>query len=181
MDSMAGRIRFTRSDLAQLPEDWRAELIEGDLVMLPSPDPSHQLLVGELFLALASHLPTDERARILMAPTYVVIDDESVLQPDLLVLPAGSRPTRRPWKIPPPVWVAEVLSPRSAMRDTGVKLTLYARRGVEEAWIVDPDAEHVVVHDLASGEKEICESTARSRVIEGFEFDVARYFATLRG
>ena len=72
------RIRFTRRDLEQLPEDWRAELIEGDLVMLPSPDPSHQLLVGELVAALRDHLGPEERPRLLFAPMDVVIDDESV-------------------------------------------------------------------------------------------------------
>ncbi|MHC4429394.1 MAG: Uma2 family endonuclease, partial [Planctomycetota bacterium] len=69
------RIRFTRKDLEQLPEDWRAELIEGDLVMLPSPDPSHQLLAGELYGALRDHLGPNERRRLLLAPTDIVIDD----------------------------------------------------------------------------------------------------------
>jgi len=150
-----GKIRFTRKDLAQLPEDWRAELIEGDLVMLPAPDPSHQM--------------------------DIVIDDESVLQPDILLLPEGTRPARRPWVIPPPIWVAEVLSPTTAMRDCGVKLTLYARRGVREAWIVDPDRECVVVHDLRAGTDEVCTEHAESRVIAGFRLAVAPYFAILRG
>lgn len=175
------KIRFTRKDLEQLPEDWRAELIEGDLVMLPAPDPSHQLLVGELYGALRDHLGPAERPRLLVAPTDIVIDDESVLQPDVLVLPQGTRPSRRPWVIPPPIWVAEVLSPKTAMRDCGVKLTLYARRGVEEAWIVDPDRECVVVHDLRAGTSELCEERAESRVIEGFRLAVERYFAILRG
>ena len=175
------KIRFTRKDLEQLPEDWRAELIEGDLVMLPSPDPSHQLLVKKLVLALAAHLGPEEEPRLLFAPLDVVIDDESVLQPDVLLLPEGTRPARRPWVIPPPIWVAEVLSPKTAMRDCGVKLTLYARRGVEEAWIVGPDRECVVVHDLRAGTDEVCTDVAESRVIAGFRLAVERCFAVLRG
>jgi Uma2 family endonuclease len=77
--------------------------------------------------------------------------------------------------------VAEVLSPKTAMRDCGVKLTLYARRGVKEAWIVDPDRECVVVHDLQAGTDEVCTESAESRVIEGFRLAVAPYFAILRG
>ena len=176
-----GRIRVTRKDLAQLPEDWRAELVEGDLVMLPAPDPSHQVLVSELQRALGDHVGPDERGRVLAAPIDIVIDDESVLQPDVLLLPEGTRPSRRPWVIPPPIWVAEVLSPKTAMRDCGVKLTLYARRGVREAWIVDPDRECVVVHDLRAVTSEVCTETAESRLIEGFRLDVAAYFAILRG
>ena len=180
VDPMA-KIRFTRRDLEQLPEDWRAELIEGDLVMLPSPDPSHQLLVQQLVMALGAHLGPEGQPRLLFAPTDIVIDDESVLQPDVLVLPLGTRPARRPWVIPPPIWVAEVLSPKTAMRDCSVKLALYARRGVKEAWIVDPDREHVVVHALLAGTNEVCTGAAESRVITGFRLDVAPYFAVLRG
>jgi len=174
-------VRFTRKDLEQLPEDWRAELICGDLVMLAAPDPSHQLLVRKLMRLLENHLGPGDEGRILMAPVDVVIDDESVLQPDVLVLPEGTRPTRRPWKIPAPIWVAEVLSPSTAFRDQGIKLTLYARLGVQEAWIVDPDAEHIIVHDLTSGAKQLCDETAASRVIEGFELEAAPYFAALHG
>ena len=176
-----GKIRFTRKDLEQLPEDWRAELIEGDLVMLSAPDPSHQLLVQQFVLALGAHLGPEGQPRLLHAPTDIIIDDESVLQPDVLVLPEGTRPARRPWVIPPPIWVAEVLSPKTAMRDCGVKLPLYARRGVREAWIVDPDREHVVVHDLAAGTNVVCTESAESRVIGGFRLAVAPYFAILGG
>jgi Uma2 family endonuclease len=62
-----------------------------------------------------------------------------------------------------------------------VKLMLYARRGVREAWIVDPDRECVVVYDLQAGTDEVCEEGAESRVIEGFRLAVAPYFAILRG
>ena len=91
---MAGqRVRFTRRDLEQLPEDWRAELVCGDLLMLPAPDPSRQVLVAGLLVALRNHLGNDGQHRVVMAPTDIVIDDESVLQPDLVVLPqsAGGR------------------------------------------------------------------------------------------
>ena len=62
-----------------------------------------------------------------------------------------------------------------------IKLTIYARLGVKEAWVVDPDAEHIIVHDLATGEKRLCDKTATSNVLAGFELAVAPYFAALRG
>jgi Uma2 family endonuclease len=67
------------------------------------------------------------------------------------------------------------------MRDCGVKLALYARRGVREAWIVDPDRECIVVHDLRAGTDEVCTETAESRVVAGFRLEVEPYFAILRG
>ena len=170
------KVRFTRKDYYELPEDWRSELIEGDLVMLPAPDPSHQRLIGRLYRALCDALPPD---RVLLSPTDVDIDDESVLQPDLLVLPEGVKPTKRPWTIPPPIWVAEILSPGTAHRDRGVKLKIYARKGIREAWILDPDAETIEVHDLTARTARIFESTetAPSDVLRPFSVQVASFFA----
>ena len=166
------KVRFKRKDYYQLPEDWRGELIEGDLEMLPAPDPSHQRLIGRLYRVLCDALPPD---RVLLSPTDVDIDDESVLQPDLLVLPEGVKPTKRPWTIPPPIWVAEILSPGTAHRDRGVKLKIYARKGIREAWILDPDAETIEVHELTAGTFESKE-TASSRVLTPFAIEVASFF-----
>ncbi len=170
------KVRFTRKDSYELPEDWRGELIAGDLVMPPAPDPSHQLLVGRLHLELCKSLPPH---RVLLSPTDVDIDDESVLQPDLLVLPENAKPTKRPWTIPPPIWVAEILSPGTAHRDRGVKLKIYARKGIREAWILDPDAETIEVHDLTARTARIFESTetAPSGVLRPFVIRVASFFA----
>jgi len=169
------RTRFTRQDLEQLPEDQRAELVEGHLVMVPAPDPFHQRVAGDLHGALWEHVGRD---RILFAPTDVVLDEETVLQPDLLVLPEGTRATKRPWRIPAPIWIAEVLSPKTAERDRGVKLRLYARLGVKEAWLVDPDTETIEVRDLTTGTAALFRAGERatSRVLPGFAVDVAGLF-----
>jgi len=146
------RVRFTRKDYEQLPEDFRAELIEGDLVMVPAPDPSHQSLVGVIYSLLRAHFGREARHRVLLSPVDIHIDDENIVQPDLLVLPEGTRATERPWRIPGPVWIAEVLSPKTAQRDRGVKLRLYARVGVREAWLVDPDAKTIEVRPLGGAD-----------------------------
>jgi len=170
--------RFTRADLELLPEDWRAELHEGELVMVPAPDPYHQHVALALYERLARALGAEERYRVLVAPVDVVVDDETVLQPDLLVLPAGaSRPTL-PWRIPHPLWVAEVLSPKSAKRDRGIKHRLYARAGVREAWLVDPDSRTIEVCDLVAGGREKFEGCgdAGSRALPGLRVEVAELF-----
>jgi len=171
-------IVFTRSDLAQLPEDCRAELIEGDLVMPPAPDGSHQLLVMRLAERLRNHLGAD-RDRVLVAPCDVELDDRNVLQPDVLLLPEGTRPALHPWRPPCPIWVAEIVSPSSATRDRGVKLRVYARFGIREAWLVDQFARAVEVHDLAAGAATVFAEgrQARSAVVSGLVLDVAALFA----
>jgi len=169
-------VRFTKDDYYQLPEDWCGELIGGTLLMAPSPDPSHEELAVELIVRLYALLG---RGRVLGSPVDIEIDDENVIQPDVLVLPEGTRRGKRPWKIPGPVWVAEIHSPSTRVRDRGVKLRLYTRNGVREAWLVDQVLETIEVHDLVAGTHTVFAAgeTARSDAIPGFAVDVASFFA----
>ncbi len=172
------RTLLTADDYAKLPEDLRAELIDGELVMSPSPDPAHQRVVHRLVTALDRHLGPSSDHRLLFAPCDVLIDKHNVLQPDLLVLPEGTRATSPPWKIPLPVFVIEVISPSTETRDRGVKLERYRARGVREAWIVDPYRKTIDVLELETGTSLACRpgDTARSTVVPGFSIDVARLF-----
>jgi Uma2 family endonuclease len=178
------RVRFTREDVELLPEHIRAELIEGDLVMMvPAPTPWHQGLAARLNLALTRHFGSGADDRVLGPPLEVVVwrgHDENILQPDVVVLPEGTRATGRGWKLPRPLWVAEVLSPSTEKRDRGVKLRLYALAGIREAWLVDPETETIDVHDLASGGSRLFRAgdVAESAAIPGFRVDVGRLFAT---
>ena len=183
MDPMARPpIRFTRTDYEQLPEHIHAELIEGDLVVIPTPTDWHERLGIRLHNALVRHLGEDADRRLLGSRKEVSAwkaGEESVIQPDSVVLPDDAKATGKAWKAPTPVWIAEVLSPSTAARDRGVKLRLYALAGVQEAWIVDPDAETIEVHDLKGGSKRVFAhgAQAQSQVIAGFRIDVARLFA----
>lgn len=69
----------------------------------------------------------------------VVLDDRNVLQPDLLYLTKGRLKQVSKHVTGPPSLVVEVLSPSTANRDRQEKLDLYAKFGVPEYWIVDPE------------------------------------------
>lgn len=180
MEPVAGpRTRFTKKDYEQTPEDWRGELIEGDLLVIPAPTRWHQSLIGKLYRILLDHFGDDAPHRILLSPSDVHIDKYNILQPDILVLPAGLRAGSDEWEEALPVWVVEVLSPSTAHRDRGIKLAIYARAGVKEAWLVDPAAEAITVHDLGSGSARTFGSTetAQSPVLDGLSVPVAGLFA----
>ncbi|MHC4550544.1 MAG: Uma2 family endonuclease [Planctomycetota bacterium] len=176
------RVRFTRADYEQLPEHLHAELIEGDLVMVPAPTPWHERLAAKLMFALHAHLGAEAENRVLGSRIEISVwegSEENIILPDVVVLPEGTRPTGADWRPPTPLWVAEVLSPSTAPRDRGVKLRLYARAGIAEAWLIDPEAEVIEVHDLAAGGRQVLAGgeEAVSRAVSGFRLAAGRLFA----
>lgn len=140
------RDRITYQDYLQLPEESRYEVLEGDLCMVPAPGQKHQRLVGRIFGGLTSQVEAKELGEVYVAPFDVILADDAVVQPDVLVIlkpnlgiiaQEGVRGA--------PDLVVEVLSPTNAHRDRGIKRRLYGRHGVKEYWIVDPDAQTVEV------------------------------------
>ena len=183
MDRMARpNVEFTVEDYLSLPDHVKAQVIEGDLVMNPAPDPLHARVVQRLLLRLCDHLGPDGEDRVLTAPVDVFIDRINVLQPDLLVFAKGTVATEPKWKIPLPIWVAEVLSPSTAHYDRGTKLKVYRRAGVREAWLVDHRKKTIVVHGLPAETRQVLAlgETAESGVIPGFRVGLEELFA-IRG
>jgi Uma2 family endonuclease len=76
--------------------------------------------------------------RALAAPTDVVLDDHTILQPDALYVRRERRRIVQERVYGPPDLLVEILSPHNSRRDRIDKLNLYAQYGVAEYWIVDP-------------------------------------------
>nr|MCU0254501.1 Uma2 family endonuclease [Acidobacteriota bacterium] len=83
--SEPGRDRLlTYADYAALPDDGRRyQLLEGELVMTPSPNAWHQDVSRELEFRLLAWVREHRLGEVYYAPLDVVMDDHNVLQPDL--------------------------------------------------------------------------------------------------
>lgn len=139
--AVAPSLRFTYEDYLLLPEDHRYEILDGDLFMTPAPTPYHQRVSLNLLFALHRHVREGGLGEVLQAPCDVVLSKTDVLQPDILFVAADRRSIIGEKYISgAPDLVVEVLSPATADRDTDVKTKIYARFGVKELWIADPDA-----------------------------------------
>ncbi|NOS99383.1 MAG: Uma2 family endonuclease [Phycisphaerales bacterium] len=137
-----------------LPDGTRAELIDGELLMSPSPRTKHQ----DAVLNLASHLREYVRGRVVgrvfVAPLDVHLPSGDIVEPDILFVSTANQAIVQDWVRGSPDLMVEVLSPEGVERDRIVKRDLYARNGVREYWIVDADARAVEVFTLRAGRYE---------------------------
>jgi Uma2 family endonuclease len=139
-------VRYNYHDYLLLPEDKRYEILDGELHMVPAPNTRHQRLLAELFYVLLHHARERKLGDVFVAPYDVVLSHESVVQPDLLYVSNERLGIIGEANITgPPDLVVEVLSPSTGQRDLGIKRNLYARYGVREYWIVDPESRTVEV------------------------------------
>jgi Uma2 family endonuclease len=136
---LTDRQDWTVDDLASLPEDLRFELIDGRLILSPSPLLFHQFCMLRLCFALEENCPEDVA---VSCDQSVRIDSSSAPRPDVvLVREAGAD---RALVLATDVLLAvEVISPESSVRDRHDKLKLYADAGIPEYWIIDPRGERV--------------------------------------
>lgn len=126
---------FTRRDLESITDDGhRYELVDGVLLMSPSPRPLHQRVVARVLAAVSVHCPRDCEA--LPAPVDVVLADDTVLIPDVVVGRRGDYTERALEGVP--VLAVEVISPSSRLIDTELKRARLAAAGCPHYWLVDP-------------------------------------------
>jgi len=140
-EPMIGTTKLTYEDLLTLPEDGkRYEILDGDLLVTPSPLTRHQIISTNLVALLHAHVKRNGLGIVLHAPTDVILDAYTVLEPDILYVRSSRADIiQRHAIVGPPDLVVEILSPSTAARDRGIKLKAYARFGIEHYWIIDPD------------------------------------------
>lgn len=119
----------------------RYELVDGQLLVTPSPAHAHQMAVRLLLVALSNYLETNPIGSALDSPSDVELEREHVTQPDVYVVPLdeAARLARDDFPARALLLAVEVASPSSARDDRVEKRPLY-QRNVPEYWIVDTDA-----------------------------------------
>ncbi len=143
-----------------LPETMRRqEVIDGVIVMSPTPTFWHQQVLGRVFLRFNEFLGPLGLGRAFMAPADVLIRKVPKLrtrQPDLIFLGraklAGLDLKRTNVLEIAPDLVAEIRSPNDRPKAWAEKLADYASIGIGEVWLVDTDQETIEVLSLVGGE-----------------------------
>ena len=139
---------YTLEDYYALPDDIRAELIDGELIFLEAPSSIHQELIGELFFEIKLYIRTNNGpCKILPSPLDVQLDcdNRTMLQPDISVICHRDRIVKKGVYGAPDLCI-EIVSPSSRKRDYEKKRMKYQNAGVREYWIVYPKTESVLCY-----------------------------------
>jgi len=174
---------WTYDDYAALPDDEnRYEIVNGVLIMAPTPTPEHQDIVGEIFSALRTHIKLAGLGRVFMAPIDVDLGPKNVYQPDLVVILNAhlDRVTEKKI-IGAPDLVVEVASPSTAAYDRLTKYEKYAQAGIPEYWIVKAKPRTVEVLVLQNNEYRSLgifkgHQTLSSKIVPDLSVRVAQFF-----
>jgi Uma2 family endonuclease len=160
----------------------RYELVDGELLVTPSPNALHQDAVYLLLRALNDYLKRNPVGYAYTSPFDVELEPESVLQPDVFVVPMHEKRRLRHEMPGRELLVgAEVLSPSSGRYDRVTKRRLYQRH-VAEYWIVDLDARLVERWQPNEERPEVLVATllwSPASATETFRLDLPGYFAEI--
>ncbi len=175
---------ITRHEYALIPVGApNYQLIEGDLVMAPSPSTFHQDILLNLAGLLRDYLAAHPVGKIYIAPLDTYLSDINVYQPDLLFIRQENSGIIEEHGIEgAPDLAVEILSKSSAKYDLGPKRSVYARTGVEELWIIDPAKRTLALYRLSEN-ADTPAATYRAKqkftstLLPGLSIDLAAVFA----
>lgn len=139
----------TLSTYYGLPQDTRAELIDGKIYYMSAPSADHQIVLGELSALFREYfIRTKSKCRGFMAPYDVQLDadDYTMIQPDYAAICNEKKYQNGIRCQGAPDFVVEIVSPSNPSHDYILKLNKYQNAGVREYWIVDPINLRVIVY-----------------------------------
>ena len=175
-------LRMTADEYFALGETReRYELVDGLVLMSPSPTPQHQNLIGLIYRLIAAYLDDNPIGQV-----FLVLDvhlgtgprgGDLVYRPDVMFLSREKAARVGDRVAETPDLIVEVVSPSSRRFDLETKKADYERAGVAEYWIIDPERGAMTFYRLESGrygEIKPETDTLNSTVLEGFILDLRR-------
>ena len=141
---------YTVEDYYALPEDTRAELIDGVLYDMASPSVRHQDIAMQVSFQMADYVnKKGGKCKVLQGPVDVQLDrdDKTMVVPDIIIV-CDPEKVKEDRVTGGPDFVAEIVSPSSRKLDYAIKSGKYCGADVREYWVVDPEKDRVIVYDF---------------------------------
>lgn len=179
---------MTAEEFFRIPEDgYDYELIDGVVVVSPSPTPRHQFISGEIYRQLADYAEKTKVGLVLFE-TDVQLGRKSdgkdlVYCPEVLFIRAERVAQIKDRIVGPPDLMVEVVSSASRSLDSETKKNDYEQFGVGEYWLIDPEREAMAFYRLEDGrflEVRASGDDFSTHAVPGFKLDLARIRKTFR-
>ena len=173
--------KLTYEDYAKTPEGERWELLDGELIMAPSPREAHQRTQIRVGSRMFTFTEDRDLGRVYIE-FDVVLSETDTVRPDVIFVSKERLHIITEDNVQgPPELVVEIRSPSTARQDWTTKRDLYERYGVNEYWLVDPEAATIAVLVLSGGKFEVTgiygiDDTFTSAALEGFSLALADIF-----
>jgi len=170
--------QWTEEDYFALPDTNRyVELSEGRLIMPPHPTYSHQAALRNLFIKLHAFVEEHKLGIVQLAPLPVRLWPGKIRETDIFFIAAEHFDRIGEQSCGVPDLVVEVLLPSTRKTDRIEKFVEYARSGVREYWLVDPDEQRIEVYTQRQGVYQLTErfkpgEIACSVLLSGFQVSV---------
>lgn len=175
---LARSVLVSEEEFLSLPESVdRTELLDGEVIVAPSPSFRHQELVGRIAFALREWTRGQSQpVTVGQSPLDVRFAPGRILQPDAFVI-LGRIPIDHEGPLDVvPVLCVEVLS-GNRVYDRVTKRLIYAEAGVREYWIVDPGVRVERRHGDTLAECSECMQRLVTPILPGFVLELEALFA----
>lgn len=176
--------QWTEQDYLNLPDsNHLIELSDGVISIMPPPSYEHQRIVANFYRLLYSFVVGQNLGEVAFAPLAVRLWPGKIREPDVLFYSHAHADRLGGTISGVPDLVAEVVSPGSRRLDRQEKFVEYARAGVAEYWLIDPEQKTVTLFVLGEegafglvGQAGMGEVVV-SQLLVGFEVATTAVFA----
>jgi Uma2 family endonuclease len=153
--------KMSAAEFLALPEDpkrTRYELVNGEVIVSPSPNLDHSYTNTRLTLLLGNHIE-QHRLGLLFGDVDTYFTPDDVRRPDIFYFTqARTDVIGEDFVEAPPDLCIEILSPSNSRSDRTEKFELYRKCGVPHYWIVDPMAHTIEAFELRGARYELAGS-----------------------
>jgi Uma2 family endonuclease len=157
------------------------ELLDGELIEVPSATPLHNRILMRLSRKLDEYAETMNLGAVL-PETDLAVRKDSRLRPDFGFFSAKPWATVDLTKVPvvqTPDIAIEIISPSEAIATTLRKIEVYLKWGVHEVWLIFQDINTLFIHTLAGAQRLSEGAYLTSPYIPGWQLQVAEIFENL--
>jgi Uma2 family endonuclease len=170
----------TQFDALPYEEGRRWELVNGELVPVPSPTFRHQDIGLETTLAFKNYFKSSGVRGLAGYDLEFALSDSDRVRPDVFVL-LEEKATRLNWdKVPvpgPPDIAVEIISPSETADEIHNKVRRYLDSGTLEVWQVYPKSRSVIIHRSNLAREFGADCVISTDLLPGLSISVASLFA----